>query len=160
MLKMGLNRMGKEGADMSDKVVTSESVRAATEPCMSLKKLMGELYGIVGLVPGVEGFEVRAEGEDGASRVVEVTVNEARGLVVMKLSDSDAARTGVAPRILVEYEIIQCYDDQSPELFGHEKLDHQPVVGEVLQLHWIDGREAHRVVVRAFHRTTVLVVAA
>ena len=43
------------------------------------------------------------------------------------------------------FKVVEHYDDEAPETFGYEKLDHVPVPGEVIQLHWLDGREAHRV---------------
>jgi len=43
------------------------------------------------------------------------------------------------------YKVLEIFDDEAPEPFGTEVLDHKPVVGEVIQLHWLDGREAYKV---------------
>jgi hypothetical protein len=45
----------------------------------------------------------------------------------------------------VYYDVMEHYDDEPPEPFGSEVLDHAPVPGEIIQLHWLDGADAYRV---------------
>jgi len=56
------------------------------------------------------------------------------------------------------FKIVEHYDDEAPETFGDELLDHVPVPGEVIQLHWLDGTEAHRVKVERVVGTTLHVI--
>lgn len=44
--------------------------------------------------------------------------------------------------LMFEYHVVLLQGDQPPEDHGIEMLDHHPVPGKVIQLHWLDGREA------------------
>ena len=55
--------------------------------------------------------------------------------------------------IKIMYEVIELYDDDdAPEPFGYEALDHVPKAEEIIQLHWLDGSEAYKVSVVSIHR--------
>jgi hypothetical protein len=45
---------------------------------------------------------------------------------------------------LFEYHVIQTYIEGPPEDFGFERLDHHPELGEMILLHWSNGRDAYR----------------
>lgn len=51
--------------------------------------------------------------------------------------------------VMTEYEVIEDYDDQAPEVFGIQLFEHTPQVGSIVQLKWLSGKDAHRVVVTA-----------
>ena len=55
-------------------------------------------------------------------------------------------------------KIVEHFDDEAPETFGYELLDHVPAPGEVIQLHWLDGTEAHRVKVERVVDMTLHVI--
>jgi hypothetical protein len=62
--------------------------------------------------------------------------------------------------MMFDYMVVEELDGESPEIFGSEMLDHHPVVGEILQLHWRDGRLAHRAVVKLVDPSVFRVVVA
>ena len=51
--------------------------------------------------------------------------------------------------ILYEYKVTEHYDDKEscPEDFGFVQLDHLAKVGEIIQLKWLDGRNAYKLLV-------------
>jgi hypothetical protein len=58
--------------------------------------------------------------------------------------------------LLIAYRIIEHYGDADPpEPFGYEFLHGTPSVGDLVTLHWLDGREAHRVRVESISGTTL-----
>lgn len=60
--------------------------------------------------------------------------------------------------LLVAYKIVEHYsDDDAPEPFGFECLpaERQPRPGDVIMLHWLDGREAYLVRVDEVRGTTL-----
>ena len=50
--------------------------------------------------------------------------------------------------LTIEFQVVMHYEDEAPETFGYEWLDHAPLVGESVDLHWLDGRLAGHVVVQ------------
>jgi hypothetical protein len=61
---------------------------------------------------------------------------------------------------MFNYMVVEEFDGEAPETFGGEMLDHHPVVGEILQLHWHDGRLAYRAVVKSVDPSVFRVVVA
>jgi len=59
--------------------------------------------------------------------------------------------------ILIEYKVIEHFPNDAPELFGFERFpaDRAPCVGDVVTLHWIDGRVAYDVRVDRIVGTTL-----
>lgn len=47
-------------------------------------------------------------------------------------------------KLYVSYQVIEHFDDGPPEPFGNYVSDHQPEVGEIIQLRWLDGSVANR----------------
>lgn len=56
---------------------------------------------------------------------------------------------------MIEYEVIEHYDDGAAEPFGFAHLATQPSVGDIIMLHWLDGSEAYRVRVDRKSGTTL-----
>lgn len=50
-------------------------------------------------------------------------------------------------KIEYEYLVKQYYDNEPPEDFGFVQLDHQPVVGEIIQLYWLDKKPAYKFII-------------
>lgn len=44
-----------------------------------------------------------------------------------------------------EFRVTEHYPDCAPEEFGYEVLDSVPRPGDVIALHWLDGRVAYSV---------------
>lgn len=59
--------------------------------------------------------------------------------------------------IRIEYRIVEHYDDEAPEPFGFELIParYVPKPGDVIMLHWLDGREAYQVKVDEVRGTTL-----
>jgi len=54
-------------------------------------------------------------------------------------------------QVLYEWKVQEFYKEECPDWFGWERLDHIPVIGEIITLHWLDGREAYKVKVAGVH---------
>lgn len=61
--------------------------------------------------------------------------------------------------VFIEYRVIEEYDDAAPEPFGFERIaiESAPKPGDVIMLHWLDGRDAYRVRVDRISTSTLYV---
>lgn len=57
----------------------------------------------------------------------------------------DALRRWLQPTgVKLLFTVIEEYDDAAPENFGSYLAEAVPAPGDVIQLKWLDGRDAHR----------------